>query len=110
LIEYVSMGIFVLMDRSERPLFPRWVGRFNLAVAAIFATGAPVNSITTGPFARNGLLAFWAVLVAFGGWVLVTFFCVLRDLGRPEPAVFPAGVARPRRAADASRRPGGRSP
>jgi hypothetical protein len=34
------------------------------------------------------------VLVEFGGWVLVTFFCVLPDLDRPEPAVFPAGVAR----------------
>jgi hypothetical protein len=94
-IEYVSIKIFALMDRSSRPVFPRWVGSFNLAVAAIFATGAPVNFITSGPFAWNGLLAFWAVLVAFGGWVLVTFFCVLRDLPRPpEPAVFPAGVAR----------------
>jgi len=52
---------------------------FDLATAAIFVTGAPVLFVKDGPFAWNGLLAFWAVLLIFGGWVLVSFAYVLRE-------------------------------
>jgi hypothetical protein len=83
-VEYLSMGAFSLLDRSERPLFPRWAGWFDLAVAAIFVTGAPVLFVKEGPFAWDGILAFWAVLFAFSGWVLVTFVYVLRDVDRPR--------------------------
>lgn len=83
-LEYVVMGLASLMDRGERPLFPRWVGWFDLLVAAIFATGAPVIFVRNGPFAWDGLLAFWAVLFAFGGWVLVTFWYVWQDVRRPD--------------------------
>ena len=79
ILEYLSMGAYSLMDRSDRPLFPRWVGWFDLATAAIFVTGAPVLFVKDGPFAWNGLLAFWAVLFIFGGWVLVSFVYVLRE-------------------------------
>jgi len=78
-LEYLSMAAYSLMDRSDRPLFPRWVGWFDLATAAIFVTGAPVLFVKDGPFAWNGLLAFWAVLFIFGGWVLVSFAYVLRE-------------------------------
>lgn len=81
-LQFVCLGIYSLMDRSEEPLFPRWAGWYHVAVGVIFATGAPVNFVEHGPFAWHGLLAFWAVLFSFGGWVLVTFFCVLRSLER----------------------------
>lgn len=78
-LEYLAMAAYSLMDRGDRPLFPRWVGWFDLATAAIFVTGAPVLLVKDGPFAWNGLLAFWAVLFIFAGWVLVSFVYVRRE-------------------------------
>lgn len=81
-VEYVSMGLYSLLDDSERPLFPRWAGWFDMLVALIFVAGAPVLFVKDGAFAWDGLLAFWAVLFAFSGWVLVAFWCVLTDVER----------------------------
>jgi hypothetical protein len=66
------------------------VGWFDLFVGVVFATGAPVVFVKGGPFAWNGLIAFWAVLIAFGAWIWVTFGCMLRAIGRPEPAAVAA--------------------
>jgi hypothetical protein len=82
-LEYVSLALMAFLDRSDNPLFPHWVGWFDLAVAAIFATGAPVIFVKHGPFAWDGALAFWAVLVAFGLWVWVTFWYMWRAINRP---------------------------
>lgn len=83
-LEYISIGLAVLMDRSERPLFPRWVGWFDMVVALLFVAGGPVLFVKHGVFAWDGLLAFWAVLGAFGAWFTVTFVAVLRAVGRPH--------------------------
>jgi hypothetical protein len=82
-LEYVAMGAAALMDRGPDPLFPRWVGWYDLLVAVLFATGAPVVFVKDGVFAWDGLLAFWLVLFAFGGWVLITFWFVYQDVRRP---------------------------
>ena len=76
-VEYVALGTAALMDRSERPLFPRWMGYFDFAVAAIFAFGAPTLFVKSGPFGWDGALAFWAVLIAFGLWVTIAFSSLL---------------------------------
>jgi hypothetical protein len=82
-LEYISLGLAVLMDRGERPLFPRWVGWFDISVGLIFAAGAPVLFVKHGVFAWDGVLAFWAVLAAFGAWVMLTFVGMLRAIDRP---------------------------
>jgi Domain of unknown function (DUF4386) len=85
-LEFVAIGLAILWDRSERPLFPRWSGYFDLAVAAIFAGGAPALFVMRGAFAWDGAVAFWAVLASFGVWVCVTFATMLRAID-PAPAV-----------------------
>lgn len=83
-LEFVSLALMALWDHNENPLFPRWVGWFDLLVAAVFATGAPVIFLKQGAFAWDGALAFWAVLLVFGAWVVVTFWYMLRGADRPE--------------------------
>lgn len=80
-LEYVAVGLAVLLDRSDRPLFKRWVGYFDLAVAAVFVAGAPTLFVKHGAFGWNGALAFWAVLIAGGLWITVTFTAMLRAIG-----------------------------
>jgi hypothetical protein len=81
-LEYVALGLAVLMDRGPQPLFPRWVGWFNLAVGVIFGFGAVGLFVKDGPFAWNGLLAFWGILGSFGVWIAVTFAYLLRAINR----------------------------
>jgi Domain of unknown function (DUF4386) len=88
--EFAAIGLAILWDRSERPLFPRWSGYVDLAVAAIFALGAPALFVKRGAFGWDGVLAFWAVFASFGVWVWVTFLTMLRAIG---PARNPRAAA-----------------
>ncbi len=87
-LEYAAVGAAALLDRSEKPLFPRWVGWFDLGVAAVFVAGGPTLFVKSGVFGWDGALAFWAVLIAFSLWIGVTFTMMLRAIARPagEPA------------------------
>jgi hypothetical protein len=87
IFEFAAIGLAILWDRSERPLFPRWAGFVDLTVAAIFALGAPALFVKHGAFGWDGALAFWAVLASFGVWVAVTFTTMLRAIdGRSSAA------------------------
>jgi hypothetical protein len=83
-LEFAAIGLAILWDRSDRPLFPRWSGYVDLAVAAIFAAGAPALFVKSGAFGWDGAIAFWAVLGSFGVWVWVTFLTMLRAIGPPR--------------------------
>jgi hypothetical protein len=86
-LEFGLLGAAVLMDRSERPLFPRWMGYFDILVGVIFVAGAPTLFVMHGAFGWDGALTFWAVLIVFGLWIAVAFLMMLRATGRdPAPA------------------------
>lgn len=91
-LEFAAIGIAILWDRSERPLFPRWSGYVDLAAAAIFAGGGPALFVKHGAFGWDGAVAFWAVLASFGVWTWVTFATMLRAIG-PPPRRVQAGAA-----------------
>jgi Domain of unknown function (DUF4386) len=83
-LEFAAIGLAILWDRSERPLFPRWSGYVDLAVAAIFAGGAPALFVKQGAFGWDGAVAFWAVFASFGVWVWVTFATMMRAIGSAQ--------------------------
>jgi len=93
-LEFAVLAAAALSDHGERPLFPRWMGYLDLAVGVIFIAGAPTLFVKHGAFGWDGVLAFWAVLVAFGIWISATFVMMLRAIddrsaattaGRPAP-------------------------
>ncbi len=81
-VQLVAIGLAVLSDRSTPPVFPRWVGYFNIWVAVLFMPGGLITFFKTGPFAWNGLLAFWIPLVSFVFWFLVMFAVLLGAIRR----------------------------
>jgi hypothetical protein len=88
-VECAAIGIAVLMDRSEHPIFPRWVGYLDLLTAVAYAGGAPAVFVRSGAFGWDGIFALWIPLVGFSAWLGTTFFCSLRAAGpapEPEPA------------------------
>jgi hypothetical protein len=90
-LEFATIGLAILWDRSEKPLFPRWSGYVDLAVAAIFAAGAPALFVKGGAFGWDGGVAFWAVFASFGVWVNVTFMTMLSAIkGQAKADAAPA--------------------
>ncbi len=65
----LCVGIAVLSDRSALPVFPRWSGYACMLAALLTVPGYPVVMFDHGPFAWNGLLAFWIALVTAISWM-----------------------------------------
>jgi hypothetical protein len=77
-VECAAMGLAVLLDRSEHPIFPRWVGYIDLFTAAAYACGAPALFVKTGAFGWDGLFTLWLPLAGFSVWMMATFFYARR--------------------------------
>jgi len=87
---FLAIGVTALLDKSAVPLFPRWVG--YLCLLNMFATCPTmfVFIFQSGPFAWNGLIAFWLPMVLFGPVSFAIFWAVrgavLREGGEGEGA------------------------
>lgn len=67
----LSIALAILSDKSSTPVFPRWLGFYNIAVTSIFFPVGLILFFKTGPFAWDGMLAFWIPLVDFFIWMIV---------------------------------------
>jgi hypothetical protein len=68
LVMLSALGLAIFRDDAERPVFPRWIAYFNFWVGILSLPGVLIPIFKTGPFAWDGLLAFWLPLVIFGIW------------------------------------------
>ena len=79
----VSVAIAALVDDSDKPPFPRWLGFYGLLSALMFIPDQIIFFFKTGPFAWNGLFPWWIPAFTFFGWILTMFFvlrkAVIRD-------------------------------
>ncbi|MGR8948077.1 MAG: hypothetical protein ACU84Q_08525 [Gammaproteobacteria bacterium] len=83
-VQLVSIGLAILLDRNAQPIFPRWTAYFNIWVAVLFIPGALITFFESGPFAWNGILAFWLPLAVFFGWYFVMFAVLLKVIKEQE--------------------------
>jgi hypothetical protein len=81
-LQNVSIGIAILSDRDSSPLFPRWLGFFNIVVGLLIMPGAMVTYFKAGAFAWNGLFAFWLPASLFGPWLIVMFVMIRKAITR----------------------------
>lgn len=70
----------VLSDRRPDPVFPRWLGYYNLWVTFMFTPGSLCVFFKTGPFAYNGILAWYVPVSVFATWMLLNTYYVLRAI------------------------------
>ncbi|MEM8660918.1 MAG: hypothetical protein AAGF35_08545 [Pseudomonadota bacterium] len=84
-LQALAIGVALLGDRSNTPLFPRWVGYFNIWAAILFLPGALVTFFKSGPFSWDGILVFWLAIVLFFVWIFVMAFAVNRAIDTPYP-------------------------
>lgn len=84
LAQFGGIAAGALLDQGPVKPFPRWVGYFNIWIALLFVPGAFAFIFKTGPFAWNGLLAFWVAAGAFFVWLMVMTPVVLKAIAKPD--------------------------
>jgi hypothetical protein len=80
LIQVLAIGLCALSRCVTPEVLPRWYGFFSLLTATGFVGGETIGFFHTGPFAWNGIFAFWMAAVFFFGWILVTWWVVMRAI------------------------------
>lgn len=81
--QWLAVALAMFKDKEEK-VFPRWVAWFNLWCVVLTTPASFVLFFKTGPFAWNGLLAFWLLVVVFCGWFFVMFFPVRKAIRGQE--------------------------
>lgn len=79
-IQNLVIALAIFSDQGAVPVFPRWLAYFNIWVAILFIPGGLITFFKAGPFAWNGLLAFWLPLIIFFAWFLVMFLALLKAI------------------------------
>jgi hypothetical protein len=64
------VAIAILSDESDSPVFPRWSGYLSIWCALLLAPGGLMAFFKTGPFAWNGIMAFYIPLAVFFVWLV----------------------------------------
>ena len=88
-----AAGVF--QDKSPNPVYPRWSAFFNIWMAVLFLPGGASFCFMSGPFAWNGLLAYWVAAGSFFVWLLVMSWLTLRAIRQEEAQPLPQIQARP---------------
>ena len=70
-LQAVVFGYAILMDKRPTPIFPRWLGYFNFWCATLFLPSGLCMFFKTGPFAWDGVIAWWVVAIAYAIWLSV---------------------------------------
>jgi hypothetical protein len=80
---FVAVVVLCFLPRqAEHSPFPRWFGYFTIWFTFVAEAGAIAYNLRTGPFAWNGLLAFWIPFGVFGPWLAIFVFLLIRALNR----------------------------
>lgn len=88
-LQLICIAIAGFIDKSEHPIFPRWACYLNIWVGLSAIGGGFATFFKSGPFAWNGLLAFWLPVACFAVWLLVMAALLIMGIKRqsvPAPA------------------------
>jgi len=83
----IAIGLLILLDKSERPVFPRWTAWVNFWFAGLVMTGQFMIFFKTGPIAWNGVLALYWPAFTFFVWIVIMSVMVVKGVNREHDAV-----------------------
>jgi hypothetical protein len=86
IVQGIAIGLAILQDERENPIFPRWAGYFNIWMISMLAPGGIIVFFKSGPLAWNGLIGFWLLLLAYMSWIVVDTVLLLRTADVRAPS------------------------
>jgi hypothetical protein len=72
------IGVAILLDRRQRPIFPRWLGYFSLWAALMYTPGSFNVFFKDGVLCWRGLIGFYIPIAVFAVWMLVLSWWLLK--------------------------------
>tara|TARA_R110000787_G_scaffold201880_11_gene312660 strand:+ start:913 stop:1665 length:753 start_codon:yes stop_codon:yes gene_type:complete len=93
-VQMISTGIVTKMDERETPLVPRWVTHFSVFCGLAIAMASGPAWAKAGPFAWNGVLAYYIPMILWALWFEIHSWYMLMALlrERREQTSAPAGA------------------
>lgn len=82
IVQGLAIGFAILGDKNPQPLLPRWAGYFSLWMAVLTIPAPLAVMFKTGPFAWNGILAFWVPAGIAGIWLVAMTIAMLKSANR----------------------------
>lgn len=76
LVQNFCLAMSIYLDKSEQPVFPRWIAHFNIIAAVLMAPSALAVMHKSGPLAWDGAISFWLHFSTYILYVAVMFFAV----------------------------------
>jgi hypothetical protein len=76
------LALAIFLDRQPKPIYPRWIGHFNVLVIPLLAPCVFASIKLTGPFAWDGIWSYWVRIGLYVVWTIVMFVAVMRAMGR----------------------------
>ena len=67
----IALGLVILQDKSDQPVFPRWSAFANFFTSFFMFEAALILFFKTGPFSQNGAAVFYLPMVVFFVWILM---------------------------------------
>lgn len=80
----VVFGVAILRNRTGVEFYPRWVAYLNFWAALLLVPAALIPFFHTGPFASNGVGAFWIPAIVFFAWMKLITILTFRSITRRE--------------------------
>jgi hypothetical protein len=79
------VGVAILLDKQQRPVFPRWTGYLSIWAAVTYLPGFLGYFFKDGVLAYNGLFVWWIPTVVFFIWILPMSILTIQAIRRqPE--------------------------
>jgi len=80
MLEWLPIGLAILSEVSDRPIFPRWAGYFNLWGALFLIPVGLTTFFKGGPLCWNGIIGFYLGVSIFVAWYIIMFVLLLRAI------------------------------
>ena len=86
-----ALAATILLDKSERPWFPRWVAYLNIWAGLLYVEAALILFFKHGAFSQNGFAVFYVPVAIFFVWIVTLSVMVIRAVNN-ESRMLASGV------------------